>query len=89
MPRRVKSCHFNDILNLPDVSMRQLIPRFVNRTDTRTDTGIYATGEWKGAGKQPLQIMYGGVAVLILALMVLSRASDRFSMCQNRGSFAQ
>lgn len=33
------------------------------------------TGEWKGTGKQPLQIMYGGVAVLILAIMVLSRAS--------------
>lgn len=33
------------------------------------------TGEWKGAGKRPLQIMYGGVAVLILAIIVLSRAS--------------
>jgi len=33
------------------------------------------TGEWKGAGNRPLQIMYGGVAVLILAILVLSRAS--------------
>lgn len=33
------------------------------------------TGEWKGAGNRPLQIMYGGVAVLILAIIVLSRAS--------------
>ncbi len=33
------------------------------------------TGEWKGAGKRPLQIMYGGVAVLILAIFVLSTAS--------------
>jgi len=33
------------------------------------------TGEWKGSGKRPLQIMYGGIAVLILAIIVLSRAS--------------
>lgn len=33
------------------------------------------TGEWKGAGKQPLQIMYSGIAVLILAIIVLSRAT--------------
>jgi len=33
------------------------------------------TGEWKGSGKRPLQIMYGGVAMLILAIVVLSRAS--------------
>ncbi|HEV2289553.1 MAG TPA: L-rhamnose/proton symporter RhaT [Candidatus Acidoferrales bacterium] len=33
------------------------------------------TGEWKNAGKRPLQIMYAGVAVLILAIVVLSRAS--------------
>lgn len=33
------------------------------------------TGEWKGAGSRPLQIMYAGVAVLILAIVVLSRAS--------------
>lgn len=33
------------------------------------------TGEWRGTGKRPLQIMYSGVAVLILAIVVLSRAS--------------
>jgi L-rhamnose-H+ transport protein len=33
------------------------------------------TGEWEGAGKRPLQIMYSGVAVLILAIVVLSRAT--------------
>jgi L-rhamnose-H+ transport protein len=33
------------------------------------------TGEWREAGKRPLQIMYGGVAVLIVAIIVLSRAS--------------
>ena len=33
------------------------------------------TGEWRGSGKRPLQIMYIGVAVLILAIIVLSRAS--------------
>jgi len=33
------------------------------------------TGEWKGAGKQPLRIQIGGVAVLILAVFVLSAAS--------------
>lgn len=33
------------------------------------------TGEWKGAGKQPLQIMYSGIAVLILAIIALSRAT--------------
>ncbi len=33
------------------------------------------TGEWKNSGKRPLQIMYGGIAVLILAIIVLSRAS--------------
>lgn len=33
------------------------------------------TGEWRGAGRRPLQIMYGGVAMLILAIIVLSRAS--------------
>lgn len=34
-----------------------------------------ATGEWKGSGRQPVRIMYGGIAVLILAIVVLSRAS--------------
>lgn len=33
------------------------------------------TGEWKGSGARPVQIMYGGIAVLILAIVVLSRAS--------------
>ncbi len=33
------------------------------------------TGEWKNAGKQPLRIMSAGVAVLILAVSVLSAAS--------------
>ena len=33
------------------------------------------TGEWKDTGKRPLQIMFGGVAVLILAVFVLSAAS--------------
>jgi L-rhamnose-H+ transport protein len=33
------------------------------------------TGEWRGAGRRPQQIMYAGVAVLILAIFVLSKAS--------------
>lgn len=33
------------------------------------------TGEWKGAGKQPLRIQMGGVAVLVLAVFVLGAAS--------------
>jgi L-rhamnose-H+ transport protein len=33
------------------------------------------TGEWKGAGKQPLRIQMSGVAVLVLAVFVLSAAS--------------
>ncbi|MGH9394055.1 MAG: L-rhamnose/proton symporter RhaT [Terriglobales bacterium] len=33
------------------------------------------TGEWKGSGKLPLRLMYSGIAVLILAIVVLSRAS--------------
>jgi L-rhamnose-H+ transport protein len=33
------------------------------------------TGEWRGTGKRPLQIMYGGVAVLVLAIYVLSKAA--------------
>ena len=36
--------------------------------------GIW-TGDWKGSGMRPREIMYGGVAVLILAIIVLSRAS--------------
>jgi len=34
-----------------------------------------ATGEWKGAGRRPLQLMYGGVAMLVLAIFVLATAS--------------
>jgi len=34
-----------------------------------------ATGEWKNTGKQPLLVMMGGVAVLVLAVCVLSVAS--------------
>ncbi|HEV2420563.1 MAG TPA: L-rhamnose/proton symporter RhaT [Candidatus Acidoferrales bacterium] len=33
------------------------------------------TGEWRGTGRRPLEIMCGGVAMLILAIIVLSRAS--------------
>jgi L-rhamnose-H+ transport protein len=33
------------------------------------------TGEWKNAGKRPLQVQLGGVAVLVLAVFVLSAAS--------------
>ena len=31
-----------------------------------------ATGEWKGAGAGPLRVMYGGLAVLVLSIVVLS-----------------
>jgi L-rhamnose-H+ transport protein len=34
-----------------------------------------ATGEWKGAGRRPLQLMFGGVAMLVLAIFVLATAS--------------
>jgi L-rhamnose-H+ transport protein len=40
---------------------------------TATGWGV-ATGEWKNAGKQPLLIMSAGVAVLVLAIFVLSVA---------------
>jgi L-rhamnose-H+ transport protein len=33
------------------------------------------TGEWKNSGKQPLRIQMGAVAVLVLAVFVLSAAS--------------
>ncbi len=33
------------------------------------------TEEWKGTGRQPLQIMMGGVAVLVVAIFVLAWAS--------------
>ncbi|MGH9518599.1 MAG: L-rhamnose/proton symporter RhaT, partial [Terriglobales bacterium] len=31
-----------------------------------------ATGEWKGSGRQPVRIMYAGIAVLVAAIVVLS-----------------
>lgn len=34
------------------------------------------TGEWKGSGTRPLQVMYGGLAVLVLAIVVLSLAKS-------------
>jgi L-rhamnose-H+ transport protein len=33
------------------------------------------TGEWKNTGSQPLRIQLAGVAVLIVAVIVLSMAS--------------
>lgn len=33
------------------------------------------TGEWKNSGPKPLRTMYAGIAVLIVAIVVLSRAS--------------
>src|SRR5258708_6184527 len=37
----------------------------------------FITGEWKGSGKQPLRIQVGGVAVLVLAGVVLACARLR------------
>lgn len=34
------------------------------------------TGEWKGSGKKPLQVMYSGLAVLVLSIVVLSFAKS-------------
>jgi L-rhamnose-H+ transport protein len=34
------------------------------------------TGEWKGAGAGPLRVMYGGLAVLVLSIAVLSLAKS-------------
>jgi L-rhamnose-H+ transport protein len=34
------------------------------------------TGEWKGSGTKPLRVMYGGLAVLVLAIVVLSFAKS-------------
>ena len=34
------------------------------------------TGEWKGTGKTPVRIQLAGVALLVLAVIVLSRASQ-------------
>jgi hypothetical protein len=39
-----------------------------------TVTGLLA-GEWAGAGKRPLQVMFGGVAWLVAAIAILSQAS--------------
>ena len=44
---------------------------------TATVWGI-ATGEWKGAGKQPLRLMGLGVAVLVVAIFVLGISSRMF-----------
>ncbi len=41
---------------------------------TATVWGIL-TGEWKGTGRRPLQVMMGGVAVLVVAIFVLAAAS--------------
>jgi hypothetical protein len=34
------------------------------------------TGEWKGGGKKPLQVMFAGLAVLVLSIVVLSLATS-------------
>jgi L-rhamnose-H+ transport protein len=34
------------------------------------------TGEWKGSGKKPLQVMFAGLAVLVLSIVVLSLATS-------------
>jgi L-rhamnose-H+ transport protein len=34
------------------------------------------TGEWKGSGTKPLRVMYGGLAVLVLSIVVLSLAKS-------------
>ena len=34
------------------------------------------TGEWKGSGSKPLQVMYSGLGVLVLAIVVLSMAKS-------------
>jgi len=34
------------------------------------------TGEWKGSGNKPLRVMYGGLAVLVAAIVVLSFAKS-------------
>ncbi|PYX94391.1 MAG: hypothetical protein DMG71_12655 [Acidobacteria bacterium] len=44
---------------------------------TATVWGI-ATGEWRGAGKQPLRLMGLGVAVLVVAIFVLGISSRMF-----------
>ena len=34
------------------------------------------TGEWKGSGQKPLQVMFAGLAVLVLSIVVLSLATS-------------
>jgi L-rhamnose-H+ transport protein len=34
------------------------------------------TGEWKGSGRKPLQVMFAGLAVLVLSIVVLSLATS-------------
>lgn len=34
------------------------------------------TGEWKGSGRRPVRVMYGGLAVLVLSIVVLSLAKS-------------
>jgi hypothetical protein len=36
----------------------------------------FLTGEWKDAGKAPLRVQMAGVGILILAVIVLSRAGQ-------------
>ena len=35
-----------------------------------------ATGEWRGSGAKPVRVMYGGLAVLVLSIVVLSLAKS-------------
>jgi L-rhamnose-H+ transport protein len=44
---------------------------------TATALGVI-TGEWRNAGKEPLRIMLGGVAVLVAAIFVLGLSSRMF-----------
>jgi hypothetical protein len=34
------------------------------------------TGEWKASGRKPLQVMFAGLAVLVLSIVVLSLATS-------------
>jgi hypothetical protein len=36
----------------------------------------FLTGEWKNAGKTPLRVQMAGVAILVVAVIVLSRAGQ-------------
>jgi L-rhamnose-H+ transport protein len=44
---------------------------------TATLWGV-GTGEWKGAGRQPLRLLASGVAVLVVAIFVLGISSRMF-----------